>query len=171
MGWSPDEYEAAGVSWSGRGKRADELVRAIKTIWTTNPVEFRGEYVQIAKSFIDPKPVQKPHPPIYMAAYAPTALQRVARESNGWFPAGIPIEAVSGMFERNQGNGKGSGPRIPSGLEMIVRGNPVELLRFPGGRRSRRLHRHHRSDRDRHCRDQRGRGRPSSSSTSSSPPA
>ncbi len=63
MGWSPDEYEAAGVSWSGRGKRADELIRAIKTIWTTNPVEFKGEYVQIAKSFIEPKPVQKPHPP------------------------------------------------------------------------------------------------------------
>ncbi len=125
MGWSPDEYEAAGVSWSGRGKRADELIRAIKTIWTTNPVEFKGEYVQIAKSFIDPKPVQKPHPPIYMAAYAPTALQRVARESNGWFPVGIPTKALPEMFNGLKGMAKEAG-RDPSELEMIARGN-VEL--------------------------------------------
>lgn len=132
MGWSPDEYEAAGVSWSGRGKRADELVRAIKTIWTTNPVEFRGEYVQIAKSFIDPKPVQKPHPPIYMAAYAPTALQRVARESNGWFPVGIPIKALAEMFNGVKGMAKEAG-RNPDELELIARGNPVELSDSPAG--------------------------------------
>ena len=132
MGWSPDEYEAAGVSWSGRGKRADELVRAIKTIWTTNPVEFRGEYVQIAKSFIDPKPVQKPHPPIYMAAYAPTALQRVARESHGWFPVGIPIKALAEMFNGVKGMAKEAG-RNPDELELIARGNPVELSDSPAG--------------------------------------
>jgi len=131
MGWSPDEYEAAGVSWSNRGKRADELIRAIKTIWTTNPVEFKGEYVQIAKSSIGPKPVQKPHPPIYMAAYAPGALQRVARESNGWFPVGIPIKAVSGMFEGIKGMAKEAG-RDPSELEMLVRGN-VEFSDSPAG--------------------------------------
>ena len=122
MGWSPDEYEAAGTSWSGKGKRADELIRAIKTIWTTDPVEFKGEYVHIAESIIGLKPVQKPHPPIYMAAYTPGALQRVARESNGWFPVGIPLKAVPEMFGGIQAMAKEAG-RDPSKLELIVRGN------------------------------------------------
>ncbi len=122
MGWSPDEYEAAGTSWSGKGKRADELIRAIKTIWTTDPVEFKGEYVHIAESIIGLKPVQKPHPPIYMAAYTPSALQRVARESNGWFPVGIPLKAVPEMFGGIQAMAKEAG-RDPSKLELIVRGN------------------------------------------------
>src|SRR5512136_2241880 len=69
MGWSRDEYEAVGAPWSQRGKRADEIIQALKAIWTTDPVEFRGKYYQIPKSFIGLKPVQKPHPPIYMAAY------------------------------------------------------------------------------------------------------
>ncbi len=122
MGWSPDEYQAAGTSWAGKGKRADELIRAIKTIWTTDPVEFKGEYVQIAESIIGLKPVQKPHPPIYMAAYVPSALQRVARESNGWFPVGIPLKAVPEMFGGIQAMAKEAG-RDPSKLELIVRGN------------------------------------------------
>jgi probable F420-dependent oxidoreductase len=122
MGWSPDEYEAAGTSWSGKGKRADEFIRALKAIWTTDPVEFKGEYVHIAESTIGLKPVQKPHPPIYMAAYAPSALQRVARESNGWFPVGIPLKAVPEMFGGIQAMAKEAG-RDPSELELIVRGN------------------------------------------------
>ncbi len=122
MGWSPDEYQAAGTSWAGKGKRADELIRAIKTIWTTDPVEFKGEYVHIAESIIGLKPVQKPHPPIYMAAYTPSALQRVARESNGWFPVGIPLKAVPEMFGGIQAMAKEAG-RDPSKLELIVRGN------------------------------------------------
>lgn len=122
MGWSPDEYQAAGTSWAGKGKRADELIRAIKTIWTTDPVEFKGEYVQIAESIIGLKPIQKPHPPIYMAAYAPSALQRVARESDGWFPVGIPLKAVPEMFGGIQEMAKEAG-RDPSKLELLVRGN------------------------------------------------
>jgi alkanesulfonate monooxygenase SsuD/methylene tetrahydromethanopterin reductase-like flavin-dependent oxidoreductase (luciferase family) len=121
-GWSPDEYEAAGASWSNRGKRADEFVRAIKAIWTTNPVEFKGEYVRIPRSLIGPKPVQKPHPPIYMAAYAPSSMKRVAREANGWFPVGVPIKALSGMFDGIKGMAKEAG-RNPAELELLVRGN------------------------------------------------
>jgi len=43
IGWSPDEYEAAGAIWQERGKRADEAIKALKKIWTTDPVEFQGQ--------------------------------------------------------------------------------------------------------------------------------
>ena len=129
IGWSPDEYEAAGVTWQERGKRADELIQAIKKIWTTDPVEFQGKYYRIPKSVIGPKPVQKPHPPVYMAAYTPSAMKRVAAEANGWFPVGIPLSGVGPMFEGIKGMAKEAG-RDPSALELIVRAN-VEIHNSP----------------------------------------
>src|SRR5262244_1832462 len=122
MGWSLDEYEAAGASWQERGKRADEIIRALKTIWTSDPVEFHGKYYRIPKSFIGPKPVQKPHPPIYMAAYTPSAMKRVAKEANGWFPVGVPLTAVGPMFEQLKGMAQQVG-RDPKSLQLVVRGN------------------------------------------------
>jgi probable F420-dependent oxidoreductase len=129
IGWSPDEYDAAGVTWEERGKRADELIKAIKKIWTTDPVDFQGKYYRIPKSVIGPKPVQKPHPPIYMAAFTPSALKRVATEANGWFPVGIPLSGVLPMFEGIKGMAKDAG-RDPSALELIVRAN-VEIHTTP----------------------------------------
>src|SRR5262244_1327408 len=129
MGWSLDEYEAAGAPWPERGKRADEIIAALKTIWTTDPVEFQGNYYRIPKSFIGPKPVQKPHPPMYMAAFAPAAMKRVALEANGWFPVGIPLSGVGPMFEGIKGMAKDAG-RDPSALTLIVRAN-VEIHNTP----------------------------------------
>ena len=125
VGWSLDEYEAVSTPFQERGRRADEFVQALKAIWTTDPVEFRGSYCAIPKSFISLKPVQKPHPPIYMAAYTPSAMQRVAKEADGWFPVGIPIAAISQMFDGIKQMAREAG-RDPAELELIVRAN-VEL--------------------------------------------
>jgi probable F420-dependent oxidoreductase len=129
MGWSPDEYEAAGVPWEERGKRADEIIQALKTIWTTDPVEFQGKYYRVAESVIGPKPVQKPHPPIYMAAPAPAALKRVALEADGWLPVvtstafvGIPLSGIGSIFEGIKQMAKNA-DRDPSTLALIVRAN------------------------------------------------
>src|SRR4029077_15853843 len=125
IGWSPDEYEAAGVTWEERGKRADESIKALKKIWTTDPVEFKGKYYRIPKSVIGPKPVQKPHPPIYMAAYTPSAMKRVATEANGWFPVGIPLSGVGSIFDEIKSMTKNAG-RDPSTFELIL-GAGVEI--------------------------------------------
>lgn len=92
-------------------------------------VEFQGKYYRIPKSIIGPKPVQKPHPPIYMAAYTPSAMKRVATEANGWFPVGIPLSGIGPMFEGIKAMSKESG-RDPSALELIVRAN-VEIHSAP----------------------------------------
>jgi alkanesulfonate monooxygenase SsuD/methylene tetrahydromethanopterin reductase-like flavin-dependent oxidoreductase (luciferase family) len=78
--------EAAGADMKTRGAVADEFLQVLKTIWTTNPVKFEGKFFRVPESAINAKPVQKPHPPIYMAAFAPAALKRVAT-------AGIPWES------------------------------------------------------------------------------
>ena len=119
IGWSPDEYEAAGANWEQRGKRTDEAIEVLKKIWTTDPVEFQGKYFRIAKSFIGPKPVQKPHPPIYMAAFTPAAMKRTALEANGWLPVGIPLSGMGPMFDQIKTMAKDAG-RDASALELIV---------------------------------------------------
>jgi probable F420-dependent oxidoreductase len=132
IGWSPDEYEAAGASWHARGKCADDYVTALKAIWTKDPVEVAGTGYKVAKSFIGVKPVQKPHPPIYMAAYTPGAMNRVAREANGWFPVGIPLSAVGPMFQQLQEMAKQAG-RDPGSLQLLVRAN-LEFAAAPVAR-------------------------------------
>jgi probable F420-dependent oxidoreductase len=121
-GWLPDEFDAVNVPMRGRGERADEAIEAMKAIWADDPVEFRGKHFQIPRSFIGPKPLQKPHPPIYLAAFAPTALRRVARYADGWNPGALPIPILEQMFERLQRVTEKQG-RDPSEMELVVRAN------------------------------------------------
>ena len=88
----------------------------------TDPVEFQGEFYHLPKSIIRPKPVQKPHPPIYLAAFAPTALKRAATMADGWTPVGIPIDGMKQMYEGLRSMAKEAG-RNPDEIEMIVRAN------------------------------------------------
>jgi probable F420-dependent oxidoreductase len=135
MGWSPDEYEAVGTPWKERGRRADENLEALKAIWTTDPVEAAGGHFRIPRSIIGPKPVQKPHPPIYMAAYTPAAMARVARFADGWMPVGVPLEGMTGMLAQIRSVARDA-DRDGDAIELIVRGNlhitdqPIESDRF-----------------------------------------
>ena len=122
LGWSQDEFDAVGASMKGRGKRADEFISVLKAIWTTDPVEFQGEFYQVPKSVILPKPVQKPHPPIYLAAYSAGALKRAATMANGWNPAGVPLDGMKQMMEGIKGMAQEAG-RDPSEVALVVRAN------------------------------------------------
>jgi alkanesulfonate monooxygenase SsuD/methylene tetrahydromethanopterin reductase-like flavin-dependent oxidoreductase (luciferase family) len=63
IGWSKDEYDAAGIPFKQKGARADEYLQVLKRIWTDDVVEFKGQFYNIPASKIGPKPMQKPHPP------------------------------------------------------------------------------------------------------------
>jgi probable F420-dependent oxidoreductase len=84
IGWLKDEYQASNILLKDRGKRADEYIQLLKKIWTDDVVEFKGEYYNVPASKIGPKPLQKPHPPIYMGAFSPKAFGRVVKYANGW---------------------------------------------------------------------------------------
>ena len=72
--------------------------------------------------YVQPKPVQKPHPPIYLAAYTPGAMKRVATFADGWMPAGVPIDAMAQMMEGIRGMAQEAG-RDSSVLKLVVRAN------------------------------------------------
>jgi len=124
LGWSQDEFDAVGASRRERGRRADEFLRVLKAIWTTDPVEFQGEFYRIPRSIIRPKPVQQPHPPIYLAAFAPAALKRAATMADGWNPAGLPVEAMRQMVGQLHEMARAAG-RDPAALEVVVRANLI----------------------------------------------
>lgn len=112
VGWSKDEIEAAGIDFETRGKRADEFVQVLKAIWSHDPVGFQGKFFQIPKSYIGPKPVQKPHPPIIFGGYVGKTFERVIDHGSGWNPAGVPQEHLGGMIEgmRSAARAKGKRP-------------------------------------------------------------
>jgi probable F420-dependent oxidoreductase len=94
IGWSKDEYDAAGISFKERGARADEYLQVLKRIWTEDVVEFKGQFYNIPASKIGPKPVQKPRPPILLGAFSPKTFPRIVNYADGWIPiAGfVPLE-------------------------------------------------------------------------------
>jgi probable F420-dependent oxidoreductase len=131
LGWSKDEHDATKASLAGRGKLADEFLDVLHKIWKDDPVEHNGKYFTVPKSIIQPKPAQKPHPPVYLAAFSPGALRRVAQHADGWHPVALPVDAMRGMWAGVQSMAKEFG-RDPSTLELIVRGN-LEISKEPLG--------------------------------------
>ena len=131
QGWSEDEYIAAGASWDNRIKRFEESIAVLKAIWTTDPVEFDGEYHTIPRSSIGPKPIQKPHPPLYLGAFSLAAAKRVARLADGWITVAYPVPAMAEMIAAIRAAAVEAG-RDPATIELLVRAN-VELFDRPLG--------------------------------------
>ena len=94
IGWSKDEYQASNIPFQNRGKRADEFIQVLKRIWTDDVVEFKGKYYNIPASKIGPKPIQKPHLPVYLGGFSPNTFSRIVNyDTNGWLAVvGGPLE-------------------------------------------------------------------------------
>jgi probable F420-dependent oxidoreductase len=119
LGWNKDEMEATGADMTKRGALADEFLPLLKKIWTENPVEFRGKFFYVPRSYINLKPVQKPHPPIVLGAFVPAALKRLARLADGWNPVFLPVPVMEQMFGDIRKMAKEAG-RDPAAIHMFV---------------------------------------------------
>ena len=88
-GWLREEFEALDApSFEQRGKVTDEYLRAFKELWTNDEPDFAGEYTHVHDIAFAPKPVQKPHPPIWVGGESDAALRRTARLGDAWYPIG-----------------------------------------------------------------------------------
>jgi probable F420-dependent oxidoreductase len=99
-GWMREEFEALGApSFDKRGAVTDEYLRAFKELWTNEEPEFDGEYAHFSNIAFAPKPVQQPHPPIWIGGESAAALRRTARLGDAWYPIGSnprhPMETVA----------------------------------------------------------------------------
>ena len=84
VGWWRQELEILGVDFARRGRAADEALRVFKALWTEREPRFDGEFYRVADVGFEPKPVQKPHPPIWVGGNTTAALRRVVALGDGW---------------------------------------------------------------------------------------
>ena len=113
IGWSKDEYQVSNIPFEKRGKRADEFVQVLKKVWTDDVVEFKGQYYNIPASKIGPKPVQKPHIPIYLGGYVPNTFARIAKHADGWLASlGGPLDFLDNSIKslKNQASKENRSP-------------------------------------------------------------
>jgi probable F420-dependent oxidoreductase len=89
VGWMEEEFEALGAPpYSERGAVTDEYLRLFKVLWTEDQPSFHGKYCDVADIGFFPKPVQKPHPPIWVGGHTGPALRRAAVLGDAWLPLG-----------------------------------------------------------------------------------
>ncbi len=121
LGWSMDEYAAVGMPYERRGKRGDEFLRCLRTIWTEDVVEFHGEFYHVPKSRVEPKPVQKPHPPITIGGYGSTVVHRAVTLGDGFNGGNMPMDRVVPVVREVRAAAEAAG-KDPRTLHIVCRG-------------------------------------------------
>lgn len=103
-GWMDEEFRAIGgiPPFAERGKVTNEYLRIFKALWTEDNPEFSGDYAQFADVSFLPKPVQKPHPPLWIGGESPAALRRAAALGDAWYPIGSNPQFPLNTIERYQ---------------------------------------------------------------------
>ena len=86
VGWFTEEFEALGYSFRERGARTNEGLDICKALWKEGPATFNGRFYSFEEAHVGPKPVQRPHPPIYIGGSTDAALKRVAKYGDVWHP-------------------------------------------------------------------------------------
>jgi probable F420-dependent oxidoreductase len=84
LGWTEDEYRFTGNNWKTRGKRCNELIRALRVLFEDERPEFHGEFFDFDAIGFEPRPIQRPLP-IHIGGGGPPAMRRAATLGNGWY--------------------------------------------------------------------------------------
>lgn len=89
-GWMEEEFVALGQPYfAERGAVTDEYIAIFKELWTKDAPGFEGKYYQVSGIKCEPKPIQKPHPPIWVGGHSGPAIRRAAALGDGWLPIGL----------------------------------------------------------------------------------
>ena len=99
VGWNREEMANHGTDPATRGRLANERLRAMRELWTAEQAEFHGEFVDFDPVYSWPKPVQRPHPPIYVGG-GEGAFPRVAELGDAWLANSVPPESLGPQIER-----------------------------------------------------------------------
>lgn len=136
LGWSRDEYTATGAAWSRRGALFDEFLQCLVAAWTDEEVAHEGEFFQIPRCAIEPKPVQSPHPPLLIGGHSEAALRRTMRFGQGYLSGNLALDAVTPLIHRLREFAQQEG-RDPEELRLISRGATAltEVAKAESGRR------------------------------------
>jgi alkanesulfonate monooxygenase SsuD/methylene tetrahydromethanopterin reductase-like flavin-dependent oxidoreductase (luciferase family) len=128
QGYIPEEFAAANVPLSRRGRGFDEFVDALRTVWGPDPVQFEGDFYRIPRSEIGPKPLQRGGPRLLMGAASVAGASRAGRLGLGFNPVTYTWDALVGQVEAFHSAAAQAG-HPPESLPIVVRG----MLQEEGG--------------------------------------
>ena len=109
-GWNLEEMRNHGTDPKTRGALLDERIEAIKALWTDEPAEYHGKYVDFDATYLKPKPVQQPHPPIFIGGDSDATVKRVIRHNAGWISNPFPVDALKKRIDQMR---DGAGRDVP----------------------------------------------------------
>ncbi len=123
-GWNAEEMANHGTPFKRRWRVLRERVEAMKAIWTQETASYAGEFVNFEEIISNPKPVQKPHPPIILGSATARGRQRVVDYCDGWFPIDLLLDDLPAAIADLRTRAEAAG-RDPGSI-------PITMFAFPG---------------------------------------
>ena len=124
-GWFREESEIMGGDFDHRWTQAREYVSAMKELWTNDPAEYHGQYVDFPPVRCLPLPVQKPHPPVLLGGEAKNVFRRIVQWADGWLPLRMSPEQVAAARATLSEMADAAG-RDPKSITITVSGVPTD---------------------------------------------
>ena len=122
IGWMPEEFTATGASMPRRGARAEEYLAVLRTLWTDEVSSYRGDFYTVPAGRQDPKPVQKPGPPVLLGGMSAPAMERAGRLADGWVTSSrTDLSRISEGISVVRGAAEEAG-RDPDSIRIVCRG-------------------------------------------------
>ncbi len=125
VGWNRVEYEALGEDFTNRGRRSEEQIALLRTLWTEPVVTFNGTYHQVHAAGLNPLPVQRPIP-IWLGGDSDAAMRRAGKLADGWIPHGRPDTALAARINQVQDYAEAAG-RVATSVQIEGRLSIAEM--------------------------------------------
>ncbi|HVC45547.1 MAG TPA: TIGR03619 family F420-dependent LLM class oxidoreductase [Candidatus Binataceae bacterium] len=128
VGWWSEEFAAVGAPFADRARRTREYIELMKALWTSDEPAYHGTTVSIAGVRFQPKPVQKPHPPIVVGGTSELALKRSVRYGDGWYGIARTIDEARTLIGRLRELERAAARAKPVEITLSLRtGKPITL--------------------------------------------
>ena len=124
VGWVREEAEALGVDFAGRGRRTDEYIEVMRTLWREPVASFHGEFVNFDGVVSEPRPAQQGGVPIIVGGHSEAAARRAGRLGNGFYPLGVAPDRLAALRRIMEETAREHG-RDPAEIEITCVGQPT----------------------------------------------
>jgi probable F420-dependent oxidoreductase len=122
IGWMPEEFAITGASTARRGARTEEFLAVLRTLWSQGVSSFDGEFYTIPAGRQDPRPVQRPGPPVLLGGMSRPAMERAGRLADGWITSSRADLSAIGAAAAVIREAASAAGRDPEAVRIICRG-------------------------------------------------
>jgi probable F420-dependent oxidoreductase len=128
IGWLQEEFEGVGMEFKDRARRTREYIALMKEMWLKSDPVYHGRTVEIEGFKFEPKPIQKPHPPIVFGGHTEPSLKRAAQLGDGWYGIADDMKEIGRVIARLREHERAVSRSVPLEITVAVRfSSPVTV--------------------------------------------